>query len=103
MIKRISAREARNRFADLAGSVHYSREPVIVERKGRPFVAVISAEDLEEFETFRRQQRQERFAQLAQEAGREAQKQGLSLEEEAIVAKGKEVREEVFKEMYGQQ
>lgn len=102
MTRRISAKEARNRFADLAGSVHYSREPVIVERKGRPFVAVISAEDLEEFETFRRQ-RQERFAQLAQEAAREAQKQGLSLEEEAIVAKGKEVREEVFKEMYGQQ
>lgn len=103
MTRRISAKEARNRFADLAGSVHYSREPVIVERKGRPFVAVISAEDLEEFETFRRQQRQEHFAQLAREASREAQKQGLSLEEEAIVAKGKEAREEVFKEMYGQQ
>ena len=41
MAKHISAREARNRFADLMGSVHYGGEEVIVERSGRPMAAVI--------------------------------------------------------------
>lgn len=29
-------------FADVLGTVYYSREPVIVERKGKPFAGVIS-------------------------------------------------------------
>ena len=49
MVKRISARDARASFSDLMGSVHYSREPVIVEKQGRPFVVVISPEDYERF------------------------------------------------------
>ncbi|MFH0844672.1 MAG: type II toxin-antitoxin system prevent-host-death family antitoxin [Pseudomonadota bacterium] len=44
MAKRISAREARNRFADLMGSVYYGGEEVIVERSGRPMAAVIPVE-----------------------------------------------------------
>jgi sulfur carrier protein ThiS len=31
MVKRMSAKEAREQFSDLIGSVHYSQEPVIVE------------------------------------------------------------------------
>jgi prevent-host-death family protein len=42
--KRIGARAARNEFADLIGRVHYSGEPVIVERAGKPMVAVIPIE-----------------------------------------------------------
>ena len=38
----MSAREARAHFADLLGSVYYGREPVIVERNGKPFAVVIS-------------------------------------------------------------
>ncbi len=38
---RMGAREARNRFADLLGRVHYGGETVIVERSGKPMVAVI--------------------------------------------------------------
>jgi prevent-host-death family protein len=38
----VGSREARNNFADLIGRVHYSRETVIVERSGRPMVAMIS-------------------------------------------------------------
>ncbi len=41
MAKHISARDARNRFADLMGSVHYGREEIIVERSGRPMAALI--------------------------------------------------------------
>ena len=44
MVKRISAREARGKFSDLLGSVHYRGDVVIVERSGRPMVAVISVE-----------------------------------------------------------
>lgn len=44
MIRRISVREARANFSDLLGAVFYTNEPVIVERKGKPFAVVISPE-----------------------------------------------------------
>lgn len=40
----IGAREARSQFADLLGRVHYRGETVIVERSGKPMVAVIPIE-----------------------------------------------------------
>jgi len=40
----IGAREARNNFTDLLGSVHYGGQVVIVERAGKPMVAVIPVE-----------------------------------------------------------
>jgi prevent-host-death family protein len=54
MTKRISAREARNRFSDLIGSVHYAGEEVIVERSGRPMAAVIPVEVYERLVAERR-------------------------------------------------
>lgn len=44
MVERMGARDARNRFADLVGSVHYGGQVVIVERSGKPMVAVIPVE-----------------------------------------------------------
>lgn len=41
MARRISAREARSRFADVMGSVNCGGEDIIVERSGRPVAAVI--------------------------------------------------------------
>jgi len=41
MTIRMGAREARNNFAHLLGRVHYGNEVVIVERSGKPMVAVI--------------------------------------------------------------
>ena len=58
MVKRMSAREARNSFSDLLGLVYYSKETVIVERRGRPFAVVISPEDYERL----LQEREKRFA-----------------------------------------
>ena len=46
--RRMSVREARANFGDLLGSVHYTKEPVIVEKQGRPFAVVISTEDFEQ-------------------------------------------------------
>lgn len=48
MVRRMSSREARANFAELLGSVHYTREPVIVERKGKPYAVLISPEQWEQ-------------------------------------------------------
>lgn len=40
----IGAREARSKFADLIGRVHYGGETIIVERSGKPMAAVIPVE-----------------------------------------------------------
>lgn len=47
MIKRMSAKEARERFAELLGQVHYGKDTVIVEKQGKPVAAVI---DMERYE-----------------------------------------------------
>lgn len=49
-MRRISAREARAHFADVLGSVHYGKEPVVVERNGKPFAVVISPDQYEVME-----------------------------------------------------
>jgi len=53
--RRISAKEARANFGDLLGLVYYTKEPVIVERKGRPFAVVISPEQYEILQRYRNQ------------------------------------------------
>lgn len=60
LVRRLSAQEARRRFSDLLGIVHYSKEPVVVEKRGRDFVVVISPEDFERLQ----REREERFKTL---------------------------------------
>jgi prevent-host-death family protein len=48
VIEHIGAREARNRFSDLLGNVHYGGQVVTVERSGKPMVAVIPVEMYEQ-------------------------------------------------------
>ena len=55
MTKRISAKEAWDNFGDLLGSVRYGGEPVIVEKKGRPFAVMISPEDYERYQELARE------------------------------------------------
>lgn len=43
----MSTQEARANFSELLGSVYYTKNPVIVERKGKPFAVVISPEQYE--------------------------------------------------------
>ncbi|MBI2848971.1 MAG: type II toxin-antitoxin system Phd/YefM family antitoxin [Chloroflexi bacterium] len=62
MVRTMSAREARNKFAELLGIVYYSKEPVIVEKKGRPFAVLVSVEDFQRMQ----QEREERFRLLGQ-------------------------------------
>ena len=42
MTIRMGAHEARNRFADLIGQVHYGGQSVIIERSGKPMAALVS-------------------------------------------------------------
>ena len=48
MVVHIGAREARSSFSDLLGKVHYGGQTVIVERSGKPVIAMISAETYEQ-------------------------------------------------------
>ena len=41
MVEHVGAREARQRFSDLIGSVHFGGNTVIVERSGKPMAALI--------------------------------------------------------------
>lgn len=43
----VSAKEAREKFADLVNRTAYSKERVVVTRNDRPMAAVVSIEDLE--------------------------------------------------------
>lgn len=47
MTKVMGAREARNQFSQILGEVHFGNEVVIIERSGKPMVAVISSDDYE--------------------------------------------------------
>jgi prevent-host-death family protein len=47
-IKRISTRTAREQFSDLIGQVHYTGEPVLIERSGKPMVVLLSVESYEQ-------------------------------------------------------
>lgn len=47
MIRKMSAKEARDRFAEVLGQVHYGKDTVIVEKQGKPMVAVI---DMDRYE-----------------------------------------------------
>lgn len=72
MTRRVSAREARSRFAELADRVRYTGEPVIVGKQGQPFVALISLGDVDALERLQGQQRQAKFSRLAARAAQEA-------------------------------
>jgi prevent-host-death family protein len=44
----MGAREARNNFSQLLGQVHFGGQVVVIERFGRPMVAVIPLEDYQQ-------------------------------------------------------
>ncbi len=49
MTIRMGAREARNDFSDLIGRVHYGGDTVILERNGKPMVAMVPVEFYERY------------------------------------------------------
>ncbi len=100
MTTRVSAREARARFAELTNQVRYTGEPVIVEKQGQPFVAVVRVDDLDALERLRARERQAEFTKLAARGANEAS--GPEPSEEEIVQAVKETREAIYRQRYGE-
>ena len=50
VVKRYSSREARANFSEILGMVYYTKEPVIVEKKGKPYAVLISPEQYDAME-----------------------------------------------------
>lgn len=60
MAKRISARDARAQFSEILGIVRFGKETVIVEKQGKPVVAII---DIDLYERWQ-EEREARFKVL---------------------------------------
>ncbi|MCH7912973.1 MAG: type II toxin-antitoxin system Phd/YefM family antitoxin [Deltaproteobacteria bacterium] len=60
MVKRISAKDARAQFSEILGMVHFGKEAVIVEKQGKPMVAIV---DIELYERWQ-EEREIRFGVL---------------------------------------
>lgn len=43
--QKMTARQARDNFTDLLGTVYYGKETVVVEKKGRPFAVVVNPDE----------------------------------------------------------
>ena len=95
LTRRISAKEARDNFGDLLGSVHYGGQPVIVEKKGKPFAVMISPEDFERLQELAR----ERLFETVREI-REANKDA---DPDAVLSDVTEAVEAVRQEEYERQ
>ncbi|MBI4492305.1 MAG: type II toxin-antitoxin system Phd/YefM family antitoxin [Chloroflexi bacterium] len=87
----MSAREARAHFSDLLGLVYYTKEPVIIEKKGRPFAVVISPEDYERLQ----KEREEAFALIDQIRERNADQAPEAVEAD-VTAVVEAVRQERY-------
>ena len=101
MTTRVSAREARARFAELTNQVRYTGEPVIVEKQGQPFVAVVRVEDLDALQRLRARERQAEFTRLSARAA-SGEAPGPEPTEEEIVQAVKETREAIYRDRYGE-
>jgi prevent-host-death family protein len=99
MIKRVSAREARSHFAEITDRVRYTGEPVIVEKQGQPFVAVVSLDDFDALERLRQEKPATEFARLAAEAAHHTKDPEPT--EEEIAEAVKRTREALYRERYG--
>ncbi len=98
MSEHVSARDARSRFAELTDRVKYTGDPVIIDKQGRPFVALIRAEDLAVLERALVAERQAAFSRLAAAASEHAP---AAPSEEEITEAVRVTREALHRERYG--
>jgi prevent-host-death family protein len=67
-MERVNVAEARKQFSELVARVAYTGERVIIERRGKPMMALVSMEDLHRLEQLSNEHeliRQQRLAGLA--------------------------------------
>ena len=94
MTKRLSVREARANFSDLLGLVYYGKEPVVIEKKGRPVAVLISPEQWDRYQ----QQLKERFFETVDRV----QDRNADADPQEVERDVTEAVEEVRRERYAQ-
>lgn len=95
--KHVSIGQARANMSELLGSVYYGREPVIVERKGKPVAVWISPEQFQKLEEYQ-QQAKERFFRAVDEV----QRLNADEDPDAVLRDVTEIVEQVRRERYEQ-
>ena len=53
MVKKINAAQAKAQFSSLLAEVAYGGQQIIIERRGKPFAALVSVDDLKQLERYR--------------------------------------------------
>lgn len=92
MVRRMSSKEARSNFSDIVGSVFYTKEPVVVEKNGKPMAVVISPDD---YARYLKSEKQQLFQVI-----REIQEQNRDKDPEEMEADIAAAVEEVRQEEY---
>jgi prevent-host-death family protein len=91
VVRRMSSKDARANFSELLGLVYYTQEPVIVERKGKPYAVVISPKQWERIQ----QEQQRAWARID-----DLREQNADQDPDAVLADVTEVVEQVRQERY---
>jgi prevent-host-death family protein len=91
MVKRYTAQETREKLSDILGTVYYGKEPVIVEKRGRPVAVLISPEDFELLQ----QERERRFTVIDR-----IQERNADFDLEEVLSDVTAVVEDVRREQY---
>jgi prevent-host-death family protein len=100
MTKTVTATEAKNRLGALMNEVLESNEPVIIELRGRPKIAMITKDRLEEIEEIERQQRHARALASLEAIRAMAGDRNSDLSEEEAMELAVEVTREVRQELW---
>jgi prevent-host-death family protein len=100
----ITVADARKHFSELMAQVAYTHKKVIVERRGKPMMALVNVEYLQGLETLaqdKEELRQQQFALLARAAAlrKKMQQTGIYLTDSAELLN--ELREERIHEFSG--
>ena len=97
MVKTISTTEARANFGDVLSSVYYTKEPVVVQKKGKVVAAIISPD---EFERFQQQVIEQAWTILQAVGERNADKDPDEVLRD-VTEEVEAVRREIFAERHG--
>ena len=99
MVKRVSSKEVRARFDEIADAIRDTGEPVIVEKEGQPAVALVSLQDFDTLDRARREGAASDFTRLAREAAR--RRSGPGPTEDEVLEAIKHSRGLWYREHYG--
>ncbi|MFQ6099878.1 MAG: type II toxin-antitoxin system Phd/YefM family antitoxin [Anaerolineae bacterium] len=92
----ITATEAKNRFGEVIRRVCKGGETLIVERGGLPVMAIVPMQEYQASGM----RKQARFARAVRAAAQEAETLGLT--EDQVERETREIRQDVYRERYGE-